>query len=216
MPQRLRDLYLMTATNDDGGGGGDPAPSDEGGDSGDTDYPKGVQIKDMTPEQEAAWWKHHCRKNENALKNSVSQKKFDELQAELDEAKKQSLSADEREIESRIQAAREEARNETRAAYAPRLVREAIRATTAGRVSADQLNDHLEFVDLSKFLTPEGEVDTEKVNAYSAGLQPSRDDGPNGWRLPPTGQDRDAPRGQKHSVSSAKEEHRARLREKST
>lgn len=42
-------------------------------------YPEGTPVRAMTPEQQAAYWRHHARKHEDALKGKTGGRTIDEL-----------------------------------------------------------------------------------------------------------------------------------------
>lgn len=42
-------------------------------------FPEGTPVRDMTPEQQAAYWRHHARKHEDALKGKTGGRTLDEL-----------------------------------------------------------------------------------------------------------------------------------------
>lgn len=150
-------------------GGGEPvdtgAGSDTGGDesggTGETDsFPVDTPVKDMTPEQQVAYWKHQARKHENRARP----KNFDEIvakAAKFDELAKQQMSDNERAVEE----AKAVAFAEGRKALVPSLVRAELRAELP-HLSAGQLDDLLENVAVEKFVTDDG-VDVERVRRFA-------------------------------------------------
>lgn len=98
-------------------------------------------------------WKALARKHEtNSKANADAAKRL----AELEESTKT-------ETEKAITAARKEGEAAGRAASAPRLVAAEFKAAAAGRLTGEQLSGFLEDLDLSKYLTADGEVDVERV-----------------------------------------------------
>jgi len=114
----------------------------------DRGFPDATPVAEMTAEQQVAYWKHQARRHE-----STSKKNHEELET----LRKQGMSDQERAVEE----AREAGRNEANAAATVRVVAAELKA--AG-VPADDIAD----LDLSKFLTSEGEVDADKVSATGA------------------------------------------------
>lgn len=99
-----------------------------------------------------------------------------------------------------------------------RLVRESIRASVAGRVSDETIDEQLEFADHSRFLTEDGDVDAEKVNRYASNFRTEnpKGNGPSdkrAWQTGPSGAVGD-PGGNPHSVRAAKEAHSQKLNKK--
>lgn len=69
------------------------------------------------------------------------------------------------ETEKQARAARAEAQAEADAAYRPRLAETAFRIAIGDRKTADEVNDFIGDLNLSRFLTDDGQVDTAKVLA---------------------------------------------------
>lgn len=133
-------------------------------------YPDRTPVAEMAVEQQAAYWKHHARKHENAAK---SREDYDAIKAERDRLKQAGMSPDEKVLEEAKQAAANAARAEVTGTYAARLVAAELRAALAGKVPADKIGAQVEFLDHTKFLTGDGEVDAAKVSAYAAGVSPA-------------------------------------------
>lgn len=116
-------------------------------------------------------WKNQARKHEGrATANATAQ-------AELERLRLESMTEQERVVEQ----TRVEARAEVMREFGVRLVQTEFRAAAAGRIEDDRLATVLEAVDLSKFITADGEPDTDKVKAFVDGMapkqaEPSKDD----------------------------------------
>lgn len=169
--------------NDPPAGNEPPKPSDvppSGPTINEHGYPENTPIKEMSPEHQVNYWKYHSRKNENLLKSSVSKEEHDRVKLELDNIKRAALPEAER-VQADAQAA---AKKAALTALAPKLIRAEIRAATAGKVTAQQIDEALEFVDERKFLDQNGDVDPDKVTRYASGLLPSEPPPPDmsGWR----------------------------------
>jgi len=85
--------------------------------------------------------------------------------------------------EKAVKAARDEEQGKVTGEWAPRVVRSEFKAAAKGVLSADQLTALLEDLDLSKYLTPKGDVDEEKVEKKVAAFAPAG--GGNGKTAPP-------------------------------
>ena len=187
MFQTLMTLALMCVEAGGDGGSGDgqtgsseaqkPAPpkqqpsGDAGGDGGqqqeDRGYPADTPVAEMTEAQQAAYWKYHSR---HWQARAEGRKDYDQIKNERDQLKAQTQTAEEKALEEAREAGRAEARKE----YAPRLARGTLETALASRgVERDQISERLEFVDLTKFVTDEGEVDADKVEAFVQGVAPS-------------------------------------------
>lgn len=84
--------------------------------------------------------------------------------------------ANQSESEKAINAAKDEGRAAAIAEAAPRLVGAEFRAALAGRRTAEQVADLIEDLDLSKYLTESGEVDTERVTKKAELLAPASEE----------------------------------------
>lgn len=163
---RFGGLRMEDTGDGEGGDGG------EGGSGGESDkgFPADTPIADMNAEQQAAYWKHQARKHETAAK---ARSDYDAVVAERDRLK----SATQTEAEKAVEAAKTEASTaakvEARNQYVPQLVSAKLEAALAGKMPADKIAAQVEFLDHTKFLTESGEVDTDKVQQYAAGLAPA-------------------------------------------
>jgi len=97
---------------------------------------------------------------------------YDDIRNQLEETRRQSLSEQERAVEDAKAEARTEAQRESDSRWANRLVKAEFKAAFAGRRSAEEVAKILEPLDLTKFLTEDGDVDGEKVAAYADGVAP--------------------------------------------
>lgn len=123
-------------------------------------YPDNTPVDQMEPEQQAAYWKYHARKHE---KRSKDREDYDELKAKLEQYEQSQMT----DTEKQIQQAREEAKSEVAAEYQGRMVEAVLRGNLQGHgLEDDDIENRLSFIDKTAFLTSEGEVDSDKVNAY--------------------------------------------------
>lgn len=150
----------------------DKAVADAAADRG---FPENTPIVEMTEKQQAAYWKHQARKHEDTAK---ARKDYDEVIAERDRLK----AAAQTDAEKAVDEAKAEARKEALLEAAPKLVAAEFKAELKGKRTPEQITALLEPLDLKRFLTDTGEVDTAKVSQYAAGL------GSAGKEWPDTGQ----------------------------
>ncbi len=101
-----------------------------------------------------------------------AEKRAKTLERELEQVREATKS----EQEKALDAARKEGRAEAQKENAPRLVRAEFRAAVAGRMSSEQLDELLEDLDLSKYLTDSGDVDTERVAKKIDALAPQKEE----------------------------------------
>ncbi|MDR6861966.1 hypothetical protein [Phycicoccus sp. 3266] len=164
-----------------GGNGGQSTDTFTDPDTGETyNFPTGKPTSEMTSEQREEYWRHKARKHEHASRNRAD---YDEIKAERDRLR----AATQTDAEKAVEKAREEARTaaeaELRGKFAGQLVAAEFKAALAGKRDAAGIQTLVDGLDLTKFLTDTGEVDTDKVTQYAAGLAPA-----GGKEWPDTGQ----------------------------
>lgn len=145
-------------------------------------FPANTPVAEMNPVQQAAYWKAQSRKHEQRAKSVPAPDELKKLRddaAELEKVRQASMGEQERAVAT----AKAEAAASTAREYALRLVAAEFRAATAGRMSRDDLAATLEPLDLSKFVSENGDVDVERVTTYADRLAPK-----NGQRFPDLGQ----------------------------
>ncbi|MGP9727894.1 hypothetical protein [Glutamicibacter sp. AOP3-A1-12] len=135
MRKRFTNPYLLLNQSNDDGGGGIPKPTPPAGenDKGKQEpaFPADTAVKDMTADQQAAYWKHQARKHENRVKEygTLTPEQARKATADAEEARKKSLSDSDRAIEE----AREAARTETATTAAKREAETALKIALRGR-----------------------------------------------------------------------------------
>ena len=128
-------------------------------------YPPNTAVEDMTPVQQAAYWKEMSRKHEKAWQGKVGRDLTPEAyQAQLDELETLRGQVG-TETDKQIAQARKEERAAVAAEYGPKLVRAALGAHLAAMAEADRA-ELMDSINPTAFLTPEGEVDTAKVQTF--------------------------------------------------
>jgi hypothetical protein len=103
----------------DGGQGGGNADGDRG-------FPAHTAVKDMTPEQQAAYWRHYDRQKNDRLKayNGISPEEAIRLKEEADQRRRDGLPPDERALEDARTEARTQGTQEAISVWAPELAEE--------------------------------------------------------------------------------------------
>lgn len=142
----------------------DPDPDAGGGDEnkGDPAFPANTPVKDMTPEQQAAYNLHQARKHEARVKafGDWTPEKIEALQNEANTLRTKSQTTEEKAIED----AKEAGRAEIRSVLASERVKNALAKALEGRIpDAGALLD----VDRSKFVKGD-QADVEAINAWVA------------------------------------------------
>ena len=164
--------------------GGDGGAGGEGGATGtgtatqtqaatDLGFPAETPVKDMTVDQQAAYWKHQSRKHEERSKafGDLTPETLQALREKADQhdALERELMSDK---DKAIASAREDAEAATTAKFAEKLVKAEFKSAAAGRLDGDRLNNILAPLDLTKFLDKNGDVDETKVAAYVDSVAP--------------------------------------------
>lgn len=136
----------------------------------DTRSPEEI-IADLTAKLEAKdaevqKWTKHSRTNEERAK------KARDAQKELDRLKREGMS----DTEAAVAAAREEAAQKVREELGGRLVEAEFRAAAANRLSPEQISALLEDLNVSRYLTDDGDVDRDRISAKVDILAPVKGD----------------------------------------
>lgn len=186
-----------------GAGGG------TGGAAGGTDpgFPPATAVKDMTPDQQIAYWRHQSRKHEDRNKQfgDLTPEQLEDLRAKAakQELMEQELMGDH---EKQVAAAKAAGSSEERALWLPQVVSAHLRGILVGRgVEGERLDALLANVNAGNFADAKGKVDVEKISTYADSLIPPPAKGtPAGPRpiglgqQPPTG---DKPGAQGHAMA---------------
>lgn len=137
-------------------------------------FPQGKPVAEMTLSEQTAYWKHQAKKHEGRnsdLMKLTGNKYGDDLKADLDELEK--LRDEKRtQAEKDVNAAKKTTRDETAAEYGVKNVRTAFELLL-GDMPSEELESKIEVLDLSKFLTTAGDVDTAKVRSFASTLSSS-------------------------------------------
>lgn len=186
---------------DDGGGGGGnppapptappapapPAPAPAG--VGPNGYPEGKPLAEMTDREQAAYWRHHARKHEDASKAKDTEiaalKPRADQYAALEEA---SRSEAERAVAAAEQRGRDEGRTaaqqEALTKYGAALVQARFESVLAGRLTPKQVATLVGGLNVAGFLGADGLPDAARISEYAAAI-PAAPDAPGGGVKPP-------------------------------
>jgi hypothetical protein len=145
--------FLRYVEGEHGGGDG-------GGDDTAPKFPANTPVKDMTPEQQVAYWQDKARKHEDRVKayGDYTPDKIRALEQERENLRK----AGQTDADKAIEAAREEGRSEVRAELNRERATNALEKALQGRVPQAGA---LLGLDVNKFIV-NGQVDTEAVKAW--------------------------------------------------
>lgn len=136
-------------------------------------FPEKTPTAEMTDAQRTEYWRHKAQKHEKAAKARAD---YDTVKAERDRLAAEGKTDAEKAAEAAVKAAAETARTEAEAAarskYAVQLVTAEFKAALAGKRESKDIQTIVDGLDTTKFLTDAGEVDTDKVANYAAGLAP--------------------------------------------
>lgn len=125
MRKRFLNPYLLMNQSTEDTGGGKPNAGNGGENTGgeggktSTGFPADTAVKDMTPDEQAAYWKHQARKHETRVKayGDLTPEQAQKLADEREEARKKSLpDADRIKEEARTEANTEAAKREAETA----------------------------------------------------------------------------------------------------
>ena len=132
----------------------------------DKGFPDNTAVKDMTAEQQAAYYRFHNRKAENTLAGfkGVTPQQVQEMQTELEGLRDKQLSADQKAIKDAEKAARAAADAE----WKPKLQTAQLRAIAGEVLKGDDLESWMFGRSPAAFANDQGDIDREKVLAHLA------------------------------------------------
>ena len=194
-----------------GDGSGEGSGSGSGGDGSGSGkgFPENTPLAEMSAEQREAYWKDKARKHEQRANARAD---YDDIKAKADKYD-QHVQQSKTEQEQAIDAAKEEARKQAKAEFGQQLVAAEFRGRIGDRLDAEQRDELLESINSNQYLTPDGEVDTDKVARFVDNFVPkpseSGKDG-KGWPKD-TGQGRRGNNGKASAKDKGREEARRRF-----
>lgn len=165
LKNRFHSLFLRFVVDESAaqGGGGDD-DGENGSPAGDLGFPANTPTKDMTPDQQAAYWKDKARKHEkNRAPSNLAE--LIAAKAELDRIQTENLTPDEKALN--------EATSKGRREGAATLLHDAVRSSLQAQrphMTTEELDEFLEDVALDKFLGQDGRLDTKRVERLAGKL----------------------------------------------
>jgi hypothetical protein len=172
-------------------------------------FPANTQLAEMNPAQQIEYWRHKARKHESAVKSRSDYDALKTKAEQYDRLEQASKTEHERALEEAKKVAREEGKAESAKENLPKLVRAKFEAVAAGRIvdaegrlDTKRLDALLEPLDMSRFITDSGDVDTDKVLAFVETAAPKDDRNGKGG-FPDLGQGRRQATGQPSVQSGA-------------
>lgn len=129
MFKRKNPVLMFTTNDDDGGSGTTPTGNDDSGKPKGSEFPADTAVKDMTPEQQAAYWKYQSRKHEDRVKayGNVTPDQALKAAEDQEEARKKALSDSDRAIEEAVERTRKESATTAANGVADAALRMALR-----------------------------------------------------------------------------------------
>jgi len=151
----------------------------------DPGFPANTALEQMTVEQRESYWKDKARKHEDRVKSfgKLTPEELTELRAKADkhDALEFELGS---EADKKAAQARKDAEQAADAKYQPMLAETAFRIAIGDRRTQDEVDEFIGDLNLPRFLTDDGRVDTAKVLARvdqfapATGTAPPRKPGP--------------------------------------
>lgn len=150
------------------GGPGQPGQQPVTGEGGDVyNYPPNTALAQMSPEQQAEYWRHKSRKHEDRVKGMGD---YDQLKEQATQY--QALVATtQSEHDKAVAEARRQGQTEAMQQAGGQLVEQWVRAAVAGRLPRENEDALISGLDRNAFLTAKG-VDTDKVHAFVNSIIP--------------------------------------------
>lgn len=138
----------------------------------DLPYPEGKAVADMTPEEQAAYWKFHSQKHEQAWKGKLGEytpEQVAEMAKRIEEIEAANLSDTEKAVKEAFERGRAEASAEG-ASLAVKALVDSRKAYLDEKDDADVI-ESLDLLDYSKFIT-DGSVDSARLTKVLDRLAP--------------------------------------------
>ncbi|WP_207573593.1 hypothetical protein, partial [Mycolicibacterium bacteremicum] len=152
----------------------EPSPTPDRG------FPENTPVKDMTADQQAAYFRFQNRQADNKLAafNGFTPQDVNAMWTRLEELEGERLTADQKAVKDATDRAAAEARSAAEAEFRPRLDQALLRSSAAGLLTGEQLDSFVATTNPAAFYGETGEVDPAKVNAHLAGLLGVQRQGP--------------------------------------
>jgi hypothetical protein len=147
-----------------------PPPQTPGTGNGADGYPENTPVQQMNAEQQAAYWRHYARRNEDRLKQMGD---YAQLKEQAEAYQKYLLDS-QTEQQKAIAEAEQRGRKTALAEAGGHMVEAYVRASAAGRMSEEQVSTLLQGLDRNRFVNPAtGQVDAQMVQGYISMLAPA-------------------------------------------
>lgn len=169
--------WIVFNTDPDNGGGGDQVqkPTIDGETF---DFPLATPVANMTPEQAGEYWRHEAKKAHKSAAGYQKLGSVEDVKAKIsaaDAAAQAALSDQERAITTARTEAEGEGFAKAREKFARPAVEGLLVASTRGAgetidAATARVRGALEFVDVQKFITDDGELDAKKVETFAQSL----------------------------------------------
>lgn len=132
----------------------------------DLGFPPNTSTDDMTEAQQLAYWKNEAKKQTRINRERGD---YDSIKAKADQL--DALTREQQTDHERALAdARTQASKDAFHASLPRLVSAELRARA---VTAEVADEQIDLLDLTKFVTDSGDLDTAKIDRLAANLKPA-------------------------------------------
>lgn len=157
----FRSPYLRFFFDGDAGGAGGGGGGDGLGAENAPKFPANTPVKDMKPEEQAAYWQDKARKHEDRVRKygDMTPEKIAELRQERDDLLTKGQTAEEKAVEEAKEAGRAEIRQE----LAKERLKSALKDALSGRVpDAGALLE----LDRSTLVKKDGTVDSEALKTW--------------------------------------------------
>lgn len=162
--RRPRGIRFFAPVDDDLGNGGTPSKDDPG-------FPANTPVADMTPEQQAAYWKDQSKKQQKIAEGRADYDTHKAASVELAALKASNATAEEKALADAKEKGVAEGKNH----FLDPAVSFALQALT--KRSADEIAAAIQFVDTTKFLDADGNLSADNLTAFAATLAPGNGNG---------------------------------------
>lgn len=133
-------------------------------------FPDDTPLAEMSVDQREAYWKHKARKHENTVK--ALPKDLEAIKSDAEKWRQSQLTPDQAKDEELRNSIREEVRKDLLKQNAPKLVSAEFKTLVGDAIPAKTLKAFLDDMDHTKYITDDGEVDTERVKNRVKDLVP--------------------------------------------
>jgi hypothetical protein len=140
---------------------GQPATGEHG-------FPPNTPWRDMSTEQQVAYWQHQAKRHEQRVKEMSD---YDQLRATAEQYQ-QMVASQQSEHQRAVADAHRQGREQALAEAGSHLVDQWVRAAAVGRLPQESVNALLAGLDRKAFLNAQNGVDTDRVYQFVSSLVP--------------------------------------------